>query len=77
MVTLILVVLFALVIFIAFRLLKNDNLDANHDGKVDANEVVSAAKEVVTEVKEEAVKTAEEVVQKVKKARKPKAPKAG
>jgi len=47
--------------------------DKNNDGKVDAQDVVIAAKEVVADVKAEAVKVEEKVVEKVKKARKKKA----
>lgn len=47
--------------------------DKNGDGKVDAQDVVIAAKEVAADVKAEAVKVEEKVVEKVKKARKKKA----
>lgn len=47
------------------------NSDKNNDGVVDHKDVIVAAKEVAVEAKEVAVK----VVEKVKKARKPKAQK--
>lgn len=68
--TLVLIVLVAVVGYIIWKLLKNP--DVNSDGKVDAQDVVAAAKEVATEVEAEAKKA----VEKVKKARKPKAKKA-
>ena len=49
--------------------------DANNDGVVDVKDVVLAAKEVAAEAKVEAVAAAGKAVEKVKKARKPKAPK--
>jgi len=67
--TLIVVLLLAVAGWVVWKLLKDS--DKNDDGKVDIKDVVLAAKEVVAETKDEAVK----VVEKVKKARKPKAPK--
>ena len=69
--TLIVIVLLAVVGYVVWKLVKTPDL--NQDGKVDAQDVVAAAKEVATEVKAEANKA----VEKVKKARKPRAPKAG
>lgn len=69
--TLVVLILLAVAGWVVWKLVKDP--DKNDDGKVDAQDVVAAAKEVVTEVKAEAV----EVVEKVKKARKPRAPKAG
>lgn len=68
--TLIVVVLLALGVYLVWKLLKNP--DVNNDGKVDVQDVVAAAKEVATEVKEEAAV----VVEKAKKIRKPRAKKA-
>jgi flagellar basal body-associated protein FliL len=56
----------AFVLYVAWMLFKTP--DQNNDGKVDAEDVVAAAKEVVVDVKAEAT----EVVAKVKKARKKK-----
>lgn len=69
--TLLVIVLLAVAGYVVWKLLKTPDL--NQDGKVDAHDVVAAAKEVATEVKAEADKA----VEKVKKARKPRAPKAG
>lgn len=69
--TLIVLILLAVAGWVVWKLVKDP--DKNDDGKVDAQDVVAAAKEVATEVKAEADKA----VEKVKKARKPKAPKAG
>ena len=69
--TLIVIVLLAVVGYVVWKLVKTPDL--NHDGKVDAQDVVAAAKEVATEVKA----GADKAVEKVKKARKPRAPKAG
>lgn len=69
--TLVVIILLAVAGYIVWKLVKTPDL--NQDGKVDAQDVVAAAKEVATEVKAEADKA----VEKVKKARKPKAPKAG
>ena len=68
--TLIVLVLLAVAGWILWKLFKTP--DMNHDGKVDAQDVVVAAKEVAAEAKEEAVKA----VEKVKKARKPRAKKS-
>lgn len=65
--TLVLIVLVAVVAYIVWKLVKDP--DKNDDGKVDAQDVVAAAKEVATEVKAEAGKA----VEKVKKSRKKKA----
>ena len=67
--TLVVVLLLAVAGWIVWKLWKTP--DMNNDGKVDAQDVVAAAKEVAVEAKAEAVKA----VEKVKKARKPKAPK--
>lgn len=64
--TVIVVVIAAVVGYIVYKLVKTP--DMNNDGKVDAQDVVVAAKEVVAEAK--AVE--EKVVEKVKKARKKK-----
>jgi len=69
--TLLVLLLVAVAGYIVWKLVQDP--DKNDDGKVDAQDVVAAAKEVATEVKAEANKA----VEKVKKARKPKAPKAG
>lgn len=63
-------VVVAFVSYVGWRLVKTP--DQNNDGKVDVQDVVTAAKEVASEAKAEAGKA----VEKVKKARKPKAPKA-
>jgi len=68
--TLVVVLLLAVAAWIVWKLVKDP--DKNDDGVVDHKDVVVAAKEVAVEAKAEAVKT----VEKVKKARKPKAPKA-
>jgi len=49
--------------FVAYKLINKP--DINNDGKVDVQDVVTAAKETVVEVKAQAVK----VVEKVKKAK--------
>lgn len=69
--TLVVIILLAVAGYIVWKLVKDP--DKNDDGKVDAQDVVAAAKEVATEVKAEADKA----VEKVKKVRKPRAPKAG
>jgi len=69
--TLLVLLLVAVAGWIVWKLFQDP--DKNDDGKIDAQDVVAAAKEVATEVKAEADKA----VEKVKKARKPKAPKAG
>ena len=68
--TLIVLLLVAVAGYVVWKLLQDP--DKNDDGKVDAQDVVAAAKEVASEVKAEANKA----VEKVKKARKPRAPKA-
>ncbi len=68
--TLVVLLLLAVAGYIVWKLVKTPDL--NQDGKVDVQDVVTAAKEVAVEAKTEAGK----VVEKVKKARKPKAPKA-
>ena len=68
--TVIVVLIAAVAAYVVYKLVKKP--DVNGDGKVDVQDVVAAAKEVVSEAK--AVE--EKVVEKVKKARKPKAPKA-
>ena len=65
--TVILVLLVLAVIGVVYKLVQT--LDKNGDGKVDAQDVVVAAKEVAADVKAEG----EKVVAKVKKARKKKA----
>lgn len=67
---LLVLIVLAVIGYIVWKLVKDP--DKNDDGKVDAQDVVAAAKEVATEVKAEADKA----VEKVKKARKPKAKKA-
>ena len=72
--TLVVVLLVAFIVFAlwnAWKLLNKP--DANDDGKVDANDVLFTAKEVVAEVKEETVKVAEKVTEQVKKSRAKKA----
>lgn len=69
--TLIVLLLVAVAGYVVWKLLQDP--DKNDDGKVDAQDVVAAAKEVAAEVKAEADKA----VEKVKKVRKPRAPKAG
>ena len=71
--TLIVLLLVAVAAWVGWKLLKDP--DKNHDGKVDAKDVALAAKEVAVEAKAHAEKAAEVAVEKVKKARKPKAPK--
>lgn len=65
--TLVVLILLAVAGYVIWKLVKNPDL--NSDGKVDAQDVVAAAKEVATEVKAEAGKA----VEKVKKSRKKKA----
>jgi hypothetical protein len=65
--TLLILILVAVAGWVIWKLYKKPDL--NNDGKVDAQDVLVAAKEVATEVKAEAT----EVVEKVKKARKKKA----
>lgn len=65
--TLLILILVAVAGWVIWKLYKKPDL--NNDGKVDAQDVLVAAKEVATEVKAEA----EVVVEKVKKARKKKA----
>ncbi len=72
--TLVVVLLLAVAGWIAWKLIKDP--DKNDDGVVDHKDVVAAAKEVAVEAKVHAEKAAEVAVEKVKKARKPKAPKA-
>ena len=72
--TLVVLVLLAVAGWVVWKLLKDP--DKNDDGKVDAKDVLVAAKEVVAEAKVEAVKAAEVAVEKVKKARKPRAKKS-
>ena len=67
---LLVLIVLAVLGYVVWKLVKDP--DKNDDGKVDAQDVVAAAKEVATEVKAEANKA----VEKVKKARKPKAKKA-
>jgi hypothetical protein len=78
-----LVVLLLLVVagWVVWKLWKKPDL--NNDGAFDSKDVVAAVKEVAVEAKEEAVavaakveEKAEVVVEKVKKARKPRAKKA-
>jgi hypothetical protein len=71
--TLVVVLLLAVAGWIVWKLVKDP--DKNDDGVVDAKDVVAAAKEVAVEAKAHAEKAAEVAVEKVKKARKPKAPK--
>ena len=68
--TLLVLALLAVAGWILWKLFKTP--DQNHDGKVDVQDVVVAAKEVAVEAKAEAVKA----VEKVKKARKPRAKKS-
>lgn len=65
--TLLILILVAVAGWVIWKLYKKPDL--NNDGKVDAQDVLVAAKEVATEVKAEAAV----VVEKVKKARKKKA----
>jgi predicted negative regulator of RcsB-dependent stress response len=67
--TLIVLVLLAVAGWIVWKLWKKPDL--NNDGVVDHKDVVAAAKEVAVEAKA----GADKAVEKVKKARKPKAPK--
>jgi hypothetical protein len=70
MATVIIGLAIVIIAFIVFKLIKTPDL--NNDGKVDVKDVVEATKQVAEEVKTEAVA----VVEKVKKARKPKKIKA-
>ena len=79
--TLVVLLLLAVAGWVVWKMVKKP--DVNNDGKVDAADVVAAVKEVAVEAKEEAVavaakveEKAEVVVEKVKKARKPRAKKA-
>ena len=65
--TLIVVVLLVAAVALVWKMVQAP--DKNNDGKVDAQDVVIAAKEVAADVKAEG----EKVVEKVKKARKKKA----
>jgi predicted negative regulator of RcsB-dependent stress response len=67
--TLVVLVLLAVAGWIVWKLWKKPDL--NNDGVVDHKDVVAAAKEVAVEAKA----GADKAVEKVKKARKPKAPK--
>ncbi len=67
--TLVVVLLLAVAGWIGWKLWKKPDL--NNDGVIDAKDVVAAAKEVAVEAKA----GADKAVEKVKKARKPKAPK--
>jgi predicted negative regulator of RcsB-dependent stress response len=67
--TLVVVLLLAVAGWVGWKLWKKPDL--NNDGVVDAKDVVAAAKEVAAEAKA----GADKAVEKVKKARKPKAPK--
>jgi len=78
MTTLVILIVLALLGWVVWKLAQNP--DKNNDGKVDAKDVLAAAKEVAEEVKAEAVEAAAvvkaeaaEVVKKVKKGRKKKA----
>ena len=68
--TLVVLLLLAVAGYIVWKLVKTPDL--NQDGKVDVQDVVTAAKEVAAEAKTEAGKA----VEKVKKARKPRAKKS-
>ena len=70
---LIVLLLVAVAGWVVWKLLQDP--DKNDDGKVDVKDVALAAKEVAVEAKAHAEKAAEVAVEKVKKARKPKAPK--
>ena len=67
--TLVVVLLLAVAGWIGWKLWKKPDL--NNDGVIDAKDVVAAAKEDAVEAKA----GADKAVEKVKKARKPKAPK--
>ena len=67
MATVIIGLAIVIIAFIVFKLIKTPDL--NNDGKVDVKDVVEATKQVAEEAKTEAIA----VVEKVKKARKPKA----
>lgn len=67
MATVIIGLAIVIIAFIVFKLIKTPDL--NNDGKVDVQDVVEATKQVAEEAKTEAIA----VVEKVKKARKPKA----
>jgi len=68
--TLVVLALLAVAGWVLWKLFKDP--DQNNDGKVDVKDALIAAKEVATEAKAEAVKA----VEKVKKARKPRAKKS-
>ena len=72
--TLVVVLLLAVAGWIVWKLVKDP--DKNDDGVVDHKDVVAAAKEVAVEAKAEVKEAAVKVVEKAKKGRKPKAPKA-
>lgn len=72
--TIIVVLALAFVAFVLYKIVSKP--DVNGDGKFDAKDIVAAAKEAAAEVKAEAVKAEQKVAEKVKKARKPKTPKA-
>jgi Flp pilus assembly protein CpaB len=72
--TLVLLALIAFAAWVGWKLWKKP--DANNDGVIDHKDVLVAAKEVAAEAKVEAVKAAEVAVEKVKKARKPRAKKS-
>lgn len=72
--TLVVLLLLAVAGWIVWKLVKDP--DKNDDGIVDHKDVVAAAKEVAVEAKAEVKEAAVKVVEKAKKGRKPKAPKA-
>ena len=72
--TLVVLLLLAVAGWIVWKLVKDP--DKNDDGVVDHKDVVAAAKEVAVEAKAEVKEAAVKVVEKAKKGRKPKAPKA-
>lgn len=72
--TLLVLLLLVVAGWVVWKLWKKPDL--NNDGVVDHKDVVAAAKEVAVEAKVHAEKAAEVAVEKVKKTRKPKAPKA-
>jgi len=67
MTTLVILIVLALLGWVVWKLAQNP--DKNNDGKVDAEDVLAAAKEVAEEVKAETTKA----VKKVKNSRKKKA----
>ncbi len=69
--TLIVVLLFAVVGWVAWKLIKDP--DKNDDGVVDHKDVVAAAKEAAVESKAEVKEVAVKAAEKVKKARAKKA----